>query len=807
MDSISSCKVELGTEHLVINGYILTKVSFQEDFKDTMAVEHWYNQEKESRPDLPKWPVVVFGPVGKVGKIMKAMSVVTNQKSTSCFAFYMPILLAEGRLTCTYPDSRREQKVAAIFCFKDLIRTLYVPPLPGTDGWVGALHVQVLEEHKQGNGDLFVVNASHPSLSVRDTLYALNLPGQPSRSPHHWHRMVPQEVNYTCERILSGIFIAITAEVTRDLADKKSNDSSGMWQKVVHRAFMLPPAVDELFADIRETGGRLTIPGQNALGALEKSDRSNLPPREPEVNRERCLSPAHTAEDGTSGPPLDTTTTPGVHASSSAQAFYIVHESGSIHEPLNVSQATVERTEGSDEMAREEDDSATSRTQDPVLDFITTDLDNISSDFRPVIYAVYKPPSAEEPPEVLQEENDRIYGIEEVAKKEEENHEADQAKKAKQKKKKNRDRERLKRQKIAQREAMEAASAEQQETTLALQELLAQGMASSYVDETADVVNVRPKGQGVPFKLPSVVPALPDMQLLQVHNRRPKCLLPLEQVNRVAEVKIEQSVKEAVATPASKQITKPRNSESRIEPEEWLPAQLEIETKSRLGTRTQSMNIIRERPGSEQEQSPDEEFEPGLDPEPEPELHLVPKQGSGSDSGTRGRQRSRSLARDHHFRVWNGPAPCYWYLAEPLRSLMNLKHAPHAHLPSTANFSGAAPDSANPIVQKSPPRYRDSMPGYQPRLHTQASQYDKVGLHAEAYSAQQQHILVGMVSTDTQQSTVTNLANRFPRLGQSRFTCRQPLSDGGSVKSIASDDVPAKYAVTGHEGNELVSRI
>lgn len=926
---------------------MLTEFCFQHDVKNIIPVELWYGLEKISRPDLPDWPVVVLGPAEKIRKTVKTMALSEGKEmSMSLLPIGMPT-----PLTFTYPDAFLDHNAAAISHFRNFIKTSHVPPAPGTKEWVGTLHAQVFEEYQTGRGDLLIVNARHPNLSVRDTLYALNLPGQPSRPPHHWQCLAPQGHTLTLERFLSGAFIAITTDTTRLFASKKSIDTSRVWQKVAHRAFMSPPAVDELFADIKETGGRSTVPaGRGVIGSLKKTDYSDLPLRKPKVNRNPFLDDSSQDQDPEPLPNSRHT----AHASSPKSALDSIHVAcGSTSAPNSpqVSRKPVLRTEGSDEMAENQQNSPKAGTRDPTTDITSVACDGLSSINRPVLYAVYKATTMQAFPNVPQAAIGHEYDIEQAAQKQE----ADQAKKAKKKK---RDRERLKRQKTTQLKAREAALVEGRETAMALQEFHVQSNSYCHDDEATGAENawnggassqkelaassrerspdcsrskasklnvgsdtkpsvshkeksqtqerlsafrksisiehvkhgtgaegppvseahggsptagengteacifeqeatsqelahadaqvsnelIKPvsmishAGSGramekinnsvggpkdlkvclegtenhhghqtspfkkeetpkqpdrsTPFKLPPVIPALPDLELLKARTQRTKRLFSLEGVDRVDEVSNEQAIEGAVAASASLQAPESKDSKLRSGPEQWLAAQLERETKTVLRTRTHSMYTLGERLVLDREvQGPVKKFEP--------ELYPVSTQDSGCLFGLGGRQRCQSLPHDHHFRIWHGPAGSYWYLAEPLRSMMNPNHEHNAELFSTARNFGAVTNSIYPLVQQIPPRYQDSMPGQQPVHHRDLPSR----LSATASPS------VADTRAGVEQITIDDLANRFPRLGQSRFARPRPLTDGASSCSIAAAGQPAGDTVTGHQDDQFVSRI
>lgn len=140
-----------------------------------------------------------------------------------------------------------------------------------------------MREHFESGGELLVVDARHPCLSVRHTLFLLNMPANPARTPTVWQLLVPKELvraaaefmgETTFEEITDCSFMEILS-----LALTPGRDVH-LWSDMFD--FAERCQVDDLFDYIEETGGRHTFSDRGDLLAMQKVNRLRDQLREPE---------------------------------------------------------------------------------------------------------------------------------------------------------------------------------------------------------------------------------------------------------------------------------------------------------------------------------------------------------------------------------------------------------------------------------------------------------------------------------------------------------------------------------------------
>lgn len=158
-----------------------------------------------------------------------------------------------------------------------------IPP-PGTLGFIQELHAQITKQHDNSEGNLLVVSATHSELSVRDTFYVLNVPRQSPGSPYHSQWLVPKHLARGA--VPSSDFSDVTNDVLKRLLTERVlgiNETLPEWTKVHQLVFRGEPMVDQLFAVIKETGGRATLRAGDdlVLPPTEISNRTDMKKAEP----------------------------------------------------------------------------------------------------------------------------------------------------------------------------------------------------------------------------------------------------------------------------------------------------------------------------------------------------------------------------------------------------------------------------------------------------------------------------------------------------------------------------------------------
>lgn len=192
----------------------------------------------KAHPRLPAWPVVIFGPREKIRSLMTALSRISHEN-----------------MSYTPPSAR-------------------VLPRPGTLGFLQELRDQIVAEHFESGGELLVTNAFHPYLSVRHTLFVLNMPANPIRNPTMWQWMVPKQYSQDVgECFREVVFEEITDMSLMEIMTLvlTPGEDAHVWADVFD--FAERCQVDSLFDCIKETGGRATFSNRGDLLALHRVNR------------------------------------------------------------------------------------------------------------------------------------------------------------------------------------------------------------------------------------------------------------------------------------------------------------------------------------------------------------------------------------------------------------------------------------------------------------------------------------------------------------------------------------------------------
>lgn len=228
--------------------------------------------EKKSRPELPDWPVVVFGPRQKIESLSKRGWTARNEPSCGCPSSFTSYFASRpAHLTRASSVSSLDPHTAAVLSFKADAKEFLALPTPGTMAFIHELQKQILREHWGSRGDLLVVTSTHVDLSIRDTLWVLNVPCHRSDPPYHWQWLVPKDLvqeavprprfNYITEYVLSRIQGegATSGRAVLELWGEIMNyavegDTEGIMAKV--------------FPDVKETGGRSTLSNRSDLTHL-----------------------------------------------------------------------------------------------------------------------------------------------------------------------------------------------------------------------------------------------------------------------------------------------------------------------------------------------------------------------------------------------------------------------------------------------------------------------------------------------------------------------------------------------------------
>lgn len=162
--------------------------------------------------------------------------------------------------------------------FHSVVKELRALPTPGTLSFVQELQKQVADEHQPIQTSLqyrlLVARADHAQISVRHTLYALNIPGYKAPETERngaarlrpWLELVPRSLHgqITLSAYDRDVFDSITRDVFRYMKRAPSASSRERNQALT---YALEPDVDALFADIEETGslGLLLCDGNGRL--------------------------------------------------------------------------------------------------------------------------------------------------------------------------------------------------------------------------------------------------------------------------------------------------------------------------------------------------------------------------------------------------------------------------------------------------------------------------------------------------------------------------------------------------------------
>lgn len=158
-----------------------------------------------------------------------------------------------------------------------------VLPRPGTLGFLRELRDQIVAEHFESGGELLITNAFHPCLSVRHTLFVLNMPANPVRNPTVWQLMVPKQFS----KVVGEYFQEVIFEEITDMSLMEimtlvltPGEDVHLWADVFDSAERCQ--VDRLFDFVKETGGRATFSNRGDLLALHRVNRLRDQLREPE---------------------------------------------------------------------------------------------------------------------------------------------------------------------------------------------------------------------------------------------------------------------------------------------------------------------------------------------------------------------------------------------------------------------------------------------------------------------------------------------------------------------------------------------
>lgn len=151
-----------------------------------------------------------------------------------------------------------------------------VLPTPGTLTFLDFLRDQIMREHFESGGQLLVVEAQHPFLSVRHTLSLLNMPANPARTPSVWQLLVPKELARTAADIFKDAEMEFEKMTDVSLLELLSlaltpGNDMHVWVDMFDLAERCQ--VDALFDYIEETGGRRTFRDRGDLLALQKVNR------------------------------------------------------------------------------------------------------------------------------------------------------------------------------------------------------------------------------------------------------------------------------------------------------------------------------------------------------------------------------------------------------------------------------------------------------------------------------------------------------------------------------------------------------
>lgn len=148
--------------------------------------------------------------------------------------------------------------------FRDLIAGATAMLKPGTTAFVSEIQEQILEEETDGSGELLIVPARDPSLAVRATLFALNIPGTSFRYPPctwqylvsagHELSAVPPQQDTVFTPIGDKAIVWFMMQHDRCVGAEGYQDQ---WRNLATAA--ISTNATWIFADIPETGGRRTF--------------------------------------------------------------------------------------------------------------------------------------------------------------------------------------------------------------------------------------------------------------------------------------------------------------------------------------------------------------------------------------------------------------------------------------------------------------------------------------------------------------------------------------------------------------------
>lgn len=155
--------------------------------------------------------------------------------------------------------------------FKADAKAFLALPTPGTMAFIHELQRQILREHWGSRGDLLVVTATHADLSVRDTLWVLNVPCHRSDPPYHWQWLVPKDL--VQEAVPRPRFNFITDYVLSRIQEKGATSGRAvmdLWGEIMNYAVEgdTEGIMAKVFPDVKETGGRSTLSNRSDLTYL-----------------------------------------------------------------------------------------------------------------------------------------------------------------------------------------------------------------------------------------------------------------------------------------------------------------------------------------------------------------------------------------------------------------------------------------------------------------------------------------------------------------------------------------------------------